>query len=116
MEKLTIYQKPTCTTCRKLKNELEERGVRFENVDYFLTPLPEKKILELIRKSGDAPEIFLRKKEPKYKELNLDKKTLDAATVAALLVKHPELMERPIAERGAKAVVARPIERVRELF
>ena len=116
MEKLTIYQKPTCTTCRKLKSELEHRGVRFESVDYFLTPIPEKKILELIQKSGEAPKIFLRKKEPMYRELKLDQKILDAERVAALLAKYPELMERPIVERGAKAVLARPVEKVRELL
>ena len=68
MNRIIIYQKPTCTTCRALKNELEERGIKFDAVDYFLTPLPEKKIFELIQKSGQSPETFLRKKEIKFKK------------------------------------------------
>ena len=116
MNKVIVYQKPTCTTCKKLNVELERRGMRFENVDYFLTPIPEKKILELIQKSGQTPETFLRKKEPKFKELQLDQKKWDAHTVAALLARHPELIERPIVECGAKAIVARPVEKVREIL
>ena len=39
-----------------------------------------------------------------------DEEALDA------LLAHPILMERPIVMRGGKAVVARPAERVLELF
>jgi arsenate reductase len=33
-----------------------------------------------------------------------------------LLLEHPELMERPVVIRGERAVIARPSERVLELF
>ena len=36
--------------------------------------------------------------------------------VVALLLEHPELMERPVVVRGQRAVVARPSERVEELL
>jgi arsenate reductase-like glutaredoxin family protein len=32
------------------------------------------------------------------------------------LVQYPDLLERPIVEKGAKAVLARPIDKVDELF
>jgi arsenate reductase-like glutaredoxin family protein len=32
------------------------------------------------------------------------------------MVAHPELMQRPIVERGARAVVARPVENIRTLL
>jgi arsenate reductase len=34
----------------------------------------------------------------------------------ALLVKHPELLQRPIAERGDRAVLGRPVENIRALL
>ena len=33
MDRLTVYEKPTCSTCRSLAALLEERGVDFETVD-----------------------------------------------------------------------------------
>jgi arsenate reductase len=36
--------------------------------------------------------------------------------VVALLLAHPELMERPVVIRGKRAVIARPAERVLELL
>jgi len=36
--------------------------------------------------------------------------------VVDLLLRHPELMERPVVIRGDHAVIARPSERVLELF
>ncbi len=34
MAELTVYEKPTCTTCRKLAALLTERGIDFERVNY----------------------------------------------------------------------------------
>jgi hypothetical protein len=34
---LTIYGKPACTTCRKLRALLTERGVDFDSIDYHAT-------------------------------------------------------------------------------
>ncbi len=116
MEKLIVYQKPTCTSCRSLKIELEKCGVDFASVDYFLDPLSENKILELIKKSKQSPEVFIRKKEPLYKTLGLKQEKLDAKRVAELLANYPDLIERPIVEWGARVIVARPIEKIHELL
>ena len=40
--------------------------------------------------------------------------TTDA--LIALLVEHPEVMNRPLVVRGDKAVIARPSERVNEIL
>jgi arsenate reductase-like glutaredoxin family protein len=40
MSELTVYEKPTCTTCRNLFTLLTERGIDFERVNYHVDPLP----------------------------------------------------------------------------
>jgi len=45
---LTVYEKPTCTTCRKLHALLTERGVDFESVNYHVTGLEEAELRELL--------------------------------------------------------------------
>lgn len=113
MAELTVYEKPTCTTCRKLAALLEERGIDFERVNYHLDPLPEEKIRELLRKAGVGPRDVLRHKE--LAALGL-RDPSDDDELIALMVEHPQLLQRPVVERGDRAVLARPPERVLEIL
>ena len=114
MADLTVYEKPTCTTCRSLATLLTEQGIDFERVNYHVEPLPEEKIRELLRKAGLRPADALRRKEPLVRELALESKADDE--ILAAMAEHPELLQRPIVERGDRAVLARPVERVLELL
>lgn len=116
MAELTVYEKPTCTTCRNLATLLQERGIDFERVNYHVDQLPEEKIRDLLRKAGVGPREVLRKKEPVYKELGLDSADVGDDELIRLMVEHPQLLERPVVERGERAVLARPPERVLELL
>jgi len=95
---------------------LRESGVDFEKVNYYLEPLNENKLRELIRKIGLKPRELLRKSESIYRELELGKKDLGDDEIISLMVKHPDLMQRPIVERGERAVLGRPTENVMALL
>ncbi|HVM33129.1 MAG TPA: arsenate reductase family protein [bacterium] len=114
--KITIYQKPSCTTCRQVYNALKERGVDFASVNYYLEPIPKEKLRELLKKMGLAARELLRAKEDIYKKLKLAEKDLSEDEILDLMVAHPDLIQRPIVEKGAKAVLARPAERLREIL
>jgi arsenate reductase len=111
---LTVYEKPTCTTCRKLATLLIERGIDFDRVDYHVDPLPEEKLRELVAKAGVPARELLRAKEVRALGLDLDDAPDDE--VIARMAEHPQLLERPVVERGDRAVLARPVERVEELL
>ena len=63
-----------------------------------------------------APRELLRTKEPVYRELNPDGRLLTDEEDIALMVTHPELMQRPIVERGERAVLGRPVEKIKTLL
>ena len=63
-----------------------------------------------------GPRDVLRKKEPIYNELRLDSPDVSDDELIRLMVKHPQLLERPVVERGDRAVLARPPERVLEIM
>ena len=115
MSDLTVYEKPTCTTCRNLVALLEERGIDFDRVNYHVDPLPEEKIRELVKKTGGPAADLLRKREPAYKE-HVEGRDLSDDEIIKLMAEHPPLLQRPIIERGDRAVLGRPIERVDELL
>jgi arsenate reductase (glutaredoxin) len=116
MMKITLYQKPTCTTCRRVYRALQEAGVDMESVDYYLRPLSEAKLKDLVRKMGIRAGDLLRKKEETYQRLKLGEKDLSDDEAVRLMAAHPELMQRPIVEKGEKAVLARPAERLKEIL
>ena len=95
---------------------LRESGVPFEKVNYYIEPLSKKKLTELIRKLKLKPRDLLRKSEPVYKELGLANAGFSDNELIALMVEHPDLLQRPIVERGDRAVLGRPTENVKELL
>ncbi len=116
MKKITVYEKPTCTTCRKVVKSLIENGIDFEKVNYYIKPLSKTKLKSLLKKMNMRPSEVLRTKEEIYKKLNLKNKNPDDDRLLDLLVKYPDLLQRPIVETGDKAILARPAGRINELF
>jgi arsenate reductase (glutaredoxin) len=95
---------------------LRESGIPFEKVNYYQAPLTEKKLAKLIRKMKIKPRELLRTSEPVYKELGLRAADLSDAEIVSLMIKHPDLIQRPIVERGNRAVLGRPTENVNSLL
>ena len=95
---------------------LRESGIPFEKVNYYIEPLSRKKLTELIRKMKLKPRDLLRKSEPIYKELGLAKDEFSDSELIDLMIEHPDLLQRPIVERGERAVLGRPTENVKELL
>ena len=115
-DKVVIYEKPTCTKCREMDKLLRESGLAFEKVNYYTAPLSRKKLAELIRKMNIEPRALLRKSEPIFKELGLGKGEFTDDELIALMIEHPDLIQRPIVERGDRAVLGRPTENVKALL
>ena len=85
-------------------------------MNYYVEPLDEKKLRELLKKMKLAPRDLLRTGEAVYRELGLGKGEHSDDEIIALMLKHPDLIQRPIVERGARAVLGRPVENVRALL
>jgi arsenate reductase len=116
MSKITVYEKPTCTTCRKVAKLLIENGVDFEKVNYYIEPFSKSQLQSLLKKMKMKPSELLRKNESVYKDLKIKEKKLSEDLILDLMIKHPDLVQRPIVEKGNKAILARPPENIRELF
>ena len=115
-EKITIYVKPTCTTCRKVLKILRESEADFDSVNYFEEPLSKKTLTQLVKSLGITPRDLLRKNEKIYKELGLSKKELSDSQTIELMVKHPDLIQRPIVVKGSEVLLARPAEDVNQIL
>ena len=95
---------------------LRVSGVPFEKINYYLAPLTKKKLRELLAKMKLSARDLLRKSEPIYRELGLGKGEFSDEEILSLMIEHPDLIQRPIVERGSRAVLGRPTENVKELL
>lgn len=112
--KVTVYEKPTCTTCRVVKKHLADSNIDFEAINYFEQPLTAEALKKLLKSAGLKPSECLRTKEDAYKKYVSGKDLSDDQLLGAM-VAHPELIQRPIVVKGGKAVLARPIEKLKDL-
>jgi arsenate reductase (glutaredoxin) len=116
MAQLTIYQKPTCSTCRQAVQLLKESGKPFTAINYYETPFTKGQLKNLLKKAGLSPKDIVRTKEDIYKELALAKKALSEDEWIEVMIAHPDLIQRPIVEKGEQVILARPAESIKELL
>jgi arsenate reductase len=94
---------------------LRGRDVEFDIIEYLKNP-PTRETLEKIIDMLDGPVADLVRKDKRFKELGLSANDyVDKKAVVTLLLKHPDLMQRPIVIRGKRAIIARPPEKLATL-
>jgi arsenate reductase (glutaredoxin) len=110
-----VWFNPECSKCRTAQGLLAERGVAADYLRY-LESAPTRQELERVLSllGTDDPRTICRTGEALYAELALDSAGRDELLDA--MAAHPVLIERPIAIRGDRAVVARPPERILDLL
>jgi arsenate reductase (glutaredoxin) len=90
-------------------------GKEFTVVEYMRDIPSKEELKELIKLLGIKPEELLRKGEADFKENFKGKSLTDDEWIDAMIA-YPKLIERPIVVKDGKAVIARPTERIDELF
>lgn len=114
---LRLYHNPRCSKSRAALVILEEEGHQPEVIRYLDNPPDEVMLRALVAKLARPAAELLRRNEPEFKTLGLARQDDigDEDAIDALLTQ-PKLLQRPIIETDAQALVARPPERVRELL
>ncbi|MBS1784139.1 MAG: arsenate reductase (glutaredoxin) [Acidobacteria bacterium] len=115
MADFRIYHNARCSKSRGACELVAEAGHSAELITYLETPPTKAELQGLLKKLGMKATELLRTGEPLFKEHYAGRALSEAEALEAMLA-HPILMERPIVVRGDRAVVARPPERVKELF
>jgi len=113
---VTIYHNPQCSHSRGALELLNGRGADFEVIEYLKAP-PNRQTLESIIQVLEGPVAQLVRKDKRFTELklNADDYTTKEAVIEILL-RHPELMQRPIVIRAGRAIIARPSDKLNALF
>lgn len=112
---ITIYHNPRCGKSRDCILYFQNSTIEFEVVKYLETPFSLNELKDIIDKLKIKPIELVRKKEAiwieKYKN-----QILTDEEIITIMVENPILIERPIAVKGNKAVVVRPLEKIKEIL
>ncbi|MDQ3281678.1 MAG: arsenate reductase (glutaredoxin) [Acidobacteriota bacterium] len=108
----TLLHNPRCS---KSRGALDLVGDAVPVRRYLDEPLSLGELRELVQMLGVRPIEITRTGEERFKELGLSKESSDEEVLRAI-AENPILLERPILVRNGRAVVGRPVERVKELL
>jgi arsenate reductase len=112
---ITIYHNSRCQKSRQGLNFLENLEEKFQIINYIKNPLSKVEIKKLLLKLQYQPIDLIRRKEKIWIE-NFKEKNLSDEEIMELMIQFPKLIERPIVVYKNKAVIARPTEKIMDLF
>ena len=93
---VTLYASPSCTSCRKAKQWLENHDIPYVERNLNKTPLSVAEIKAMLRLTEDGTEELISKRSKIFSQLNLDLDNISINTLIDLIVTHPWLLKRPI--------------------
>jgi len=113
MAKITFYWKPTCSTCKKVKKFLEERGHELElrDLDEYQPPR------SLLENQVDARNVkaYLNTRSQTYIDHNLKEEPPTKKGAIELMMRDPSLIKRPIIVSGKIVIFGNDEEALKEL-
>ena len=112
MADITIFHKPSCSTCRQVIKLVEESGQPYKAINYYEKPFSKSMLKGLLKKAGLKPSGIIRKNEDIYKKLNLQQSQFTDDELLGIMIKHPDLVQRPLVQKGDQVILARPPETV----
>ena len=114
---LTFIEYPKCSTCKKAKKYLDDKGLKHKDRHIVEERLSKEEIMDLHKKSGYPLKRFFNTSGMKYRELQLKDK-LPAMSVEEqyeLLASDGMLVKRPIIETENQVLVGFKVKEYEEL-
>ncbi|WP_416358072.1 arsenate reductase (glutaredoxin) [Aureimonas phyllosphaerae] len=113
---VTIYHNPACGTSRNTLEMIRQSGEEPQIIEYLKDPPSREVLAELLGMMGLKPRDILREKGTPYAELGLADPNLTDEELLAAMIEHPILINRPIVVTDKGAALCRPSEKVLPLL
>lgn len=113
---VTIYHNPACGTSRNTLEMIRRSGETPEVIEYLKTPPTRETLVALIAAMGISPRDLLRRKGTPYDEFGLDDPEWRDDQLVDFMIEHPILINRPIVATPLGTKLCRPSEAVLEIL
>src|SRR5690554_2852202 len=93
---IVIYTSPGCASCRKVKQWMHERNLKFIEKNIFTTMLNENEIKHLLMRSENGTEDIISKRSKIIQESKINIDELSLKTLVRFIQDNPSVLKRPI--------------------
>lgn len=115
-QKIKIYHNPACGTSRNTLELIRNTGQEPEVIEYLKTPPNKEELIHLIEKSGLSVRKAMRKNVEPYENLNLDQQNWTNDQLIDFMLEYPILINRPFVVTDLGIKLCRPSELVLDLL
>ena len=115
-QKIKIYHNPACETSRNTLELIRNTGQEPEIIEYLKKPPNKKELIHLIEKSGLSVHEVIRKNVEPYESLKLDRQHWTDDQLINFMLEYPILINRPFVVTDLGIKLCRPSELVLDIL
>ncbi len=93
---IVVYTSPGCASCRKVKQWLKDRNLKFIEKNIFSTLLNENEIRHLLMRSENGTEDIISKRSKIIQEKQIDVEEMSIKDLVRFVQQNPSVLKRPI--------------------
>ncbi|MDX5474639.1 MAG: transcriptional regulator SpxA [Bacillaceae bacterium] len=93
---VTVYTSPSCTSCRKAKNWLEENDIPYVERNIFSESLSIDEIKEILRMTEEGTDEIISTRSKIFQKLNINVESMPLQELYKVIKENPGLLRRPI--------------------
>ncbi|UVV92272.1 transcriptional regulator Spx [Leuconostoc mesenteroides] len=93
---VTLFLSPSCTSCRKAKQWLEEHNISYLERNLSREPLRAEEVSKMLRLTEDGTDEIISRRSKVFANLDMCLEDLTINGLIKLIVEYPSLLKRPI--------------------
>ena len=93
---IVVYTSPGCASCRKVKQWLKDRNLKYIEKNIFSTLLNENEIRHLLMRSENGTEDIISKRSKIIQEKQIDVEEMSVKDLVRFVQQNPSILKRPI--------------------
>ena len=91
---ITIYTKPSCSSCRKAKAFFNEWEIPF--IEHDIRTLEKEMLLDILYKAENGAEDIISMRSKVFKEKGINFETMTPSELVVFIQENPTVLKRPI--------------------
>ncbi len=93
---INLYVSPSCTSCRKARQWLDDHNLEYTEKNVQKDPMTEEELKKILSLTENGTEEIISFRSKAYQNLNVDIEEISMDELIELFIEYPSLVRRPI--------------------